>query len=97
MAIHEGATFSNETVVLDSNVYNNCTFNDCEIVFRGTAPVSLQGINFNNCTWTFDGPAGLTIEFMTALYQAGMKTLIDGTFENIRSGVRQERQEPAQG
>ena len=97
MAIHEGATFTNETVVLDSNVYNNCTFNNCEIIFKGTAPVSLQGINFNDCRWTFDGPAGLTIEFMTALYQAGMTVLIDGTFENIRRGVHRQQEAPPQG
>ena len=89
MAQHQGETFTNETVVLDGNDYLNCTFTNCEIVFRGTASVSLHGINFNDCRWTFDGPAGLTINFMTALYQAGVTELIDGTFENIRRGVVQ--------
>ena len=97
MALHEGATFTNETVVLDGNQYVNCTFNNCEIAFNGTAAVSLNGINFNDCRWTFNGPAGLTIDFMTALYQAGMTTLIDGTIENIRRGSHAQQVAPAQG
>jgi hypothetical protein len=31
---------------------------------------------------------------MTALYKAGLTELIDGTFENIRSGTRQEAAPP---
>ena len=97
MALHEGAAFSNETVVLDGNEYRNCTFTDCEIVFNATAPVSLHGINFISCQWTFDGPAGLTIDFMTSLYQAGMTQLIDGTCENIRSGGHRQPQQAPPG
>jgi len=96
MAVHEGATFKDETVVLDGNEYRNCTFNNCEIVYNGKAHVALNGITFNDCRWTFDGPAGLTIEFMTALYQAGMKELIDGTFKNIRRGARRPREAPTE-
>ena len=94
MVQYQGATFSNETVVLDGNDYRNCTFDNCEIVFNGTDSVSLFGINFNDCRWTFDGPAGRTIDFMTALYQSGMTELIEGTFENIRRGHRQETAPP---
>jgi hypothetical protein len=94
MALHEGATFTNERVVLDGNDYRNCTFTNCHMVFNGTAPVSLHGISFISCQWTFDGPAGLTINFMTALYHAGMKELIDGTFENIRHGSHRQQEPP---
>jgi hypothetical protein len=97
MAQHVGETFTNQTVVLDGNDYRNCTFTNCEIVFNGTASVSLNGISFNNCQWTFDGPAGLTINFMTALYQAGVTDLIDQTFENIRRGTHRQREVPPTG
>jgi hypothetical protein len=94
MAQHEGATFTNETVVLDGNEYRNCNFNNCHLVFNGNAPVSLHGINFNDCRWTFDGPAGLTINFMTSLYQAGLTDMIDQTLENIRRGSHRQEQAP---
>ena len=90
MALHEGATFANETVVLDGNDYRNCTFTNCEIVFNATSSVSLNGINFNDCQWTFGGPAGTTINFMTALYQAGVTDLIDQTIDNIRRGSHRD-------
>jgi hypothetical protein len=67
MVQYQGATFTNETVVLDGNDYRNCTFTNCELVFRGTASVSLNGVTAN-CRWTFEGAAGLTVKFMTALY-----------------------------
>ena len=91
---HENETFANETVVLDGNVYRNCTFTNCEIVFRATASVSLHGISFNDCRWTFEGPAGLTVNFMTALYQAGVTDLIDQTFANIRRGSHRSPDAP---
>jgi hypothetical protein len=94
MALHEGEAFTNERVVLDGNDYRNCTFTDCQMVFNGTAPVSLHGINFISCQWTFDGPAGLTINFMTALYQAGLKDMINQTLENIRTGSHRPQEAP---
>ena len=97
MALHEGAAFTNERVVLDGNEYRNCTFTNCEIVFNATAPVSLQGINFISCQWTFDGPAGLTINFMTSLYQAGLTDLIDQTCDNIRRGSHRPQEAPPEG
>jgi hypothetical protein len=47
------------------------------------AEVSPLGIAFDvhvhDCSWTFQGPAGLRVNVMTALYQAGVTDLIDQT------------------
>jgi hypothetical protein len=47
------------------------------------AGVSPLGIAFylhvHDYQWTFDGPAGLKVNVMTALYQAGVTDLIDQT------------------
>ena len=94
MAQHQGETFTNETVFLDGNEYLNCTFTNCELIFSGTAGVTLQGINFNSCRWTFHGPAGTTINFMTALYQAGVTDMLEQTFENIRRGTHRQPDAP---
>ena len=84
MAEFENETFTDQRVELDGNTYTNCTFDTCQMVFRAAAPVTLQGVNFQNCTWTFDDAAGLTIQFMTALYRGGMTDLIEQTFANMR-------------
>jgi hypothetical protein len=94
MAQHQGETFANETVLLDGNEYLDCTFDNCELVFGATAGVSLNGINFNSCRWTFTGPAGTTINFMTALYQAGVTDMLEQTFENIRRGSHRQTEAP---
>jgi hypothetical protein len=36
-------------------------------------------IHVHDCRWTFEGPAGLRVNVMTALYQAGVTDLIDQT------------------
>ena len=51
----------------------------------------------NDCRWTFEGPAGLTVNLMTALYQAGVTDLIDQTFENIRRGSHRQTEAPPGG
>jgi hypothetical protein len=84
MAEFQNETFTNQRVELDGNAYNNCTFVNSQIVYQGTAPVTLQGVKFDNCTWTFDGAAGRTISFMTVLYRGGMAELMEQTFANIR-------------
>src|SRR5215212_11583382 len=94
MAQQQDATFTDETVVLDGNDYLNCTFNNCEIVFNGTAPVTLNGINFNDCRWTFDGPAGLTINFLTSLSHAGLTDMVNGPIQNIRRGSHRQEVAP---
>jgi hypothetical protein len=97
MTQHVGETFTNQSVVLDGNDYRTCTFTNCELVFRGTASVSLHGVTANNCRWTFAGAAGMTIKFMTALYQGGFSDMIDLTFENIRRGSHQQTDAPPAG
>jgi hypothetical protein len=84
MAEFQDETFTDQRVELDGNAYTNCTFVNCQMVFAATAPVTLQGVSFQNCTWTFDGAAGLTISFMTALYRGGMAELMEQTFANMR-------------
>ena len=94
MTQHVGETFTNQSVVLDGNDYRTCTFTNCELVFRGTASVSLHEVTANDCRWTFAGAAGMTIKFMTALYQGGFSDMIDLTFENIRRGSHQQQEQP---
>ncbi len=84
MATYEKTPFIDRSIVIDGNEYLGCEFERCEIIFTGASLPKLVGNKFNNCRYTFDGPASRTIQFMSALYSGGAQPLIEGTFEVIR-------------
>ncbi len=80
--------FTGQEITLDGNVFTGCTFRNCRVVFRAIAPCTLTANNFGeNVQWILDGPAALTVKFLTALYHGageGGQQLVETTFENIR-------------
>ena len=85
MTVHKGGHFTRTRVPLDGQRFEDCTFDDCDIVYAATGPVMLEGSTFNNCRYLFEGPAAETVKFMKALYPIA-PSLIEHTFENIRGG-----------
>ena len=92
MAKFEKKPFRDQSIVIDGNEYIDCRFERCEIIYAGASLPTLIRNSFNECRWTFDGPAARTVQFMSALYGGGGQAVIEATFENIRgkpaSGVR---------
>ncbi len=88
----ENRTFKNEPINLDDNTYIGCKFNRCEVIYSGGGLPNLTNNAFNDCSWTFDGAAARTISLMSALYEGGLKSVIENTFGNIRgkrkSGIK---------
>jgi hypothetical protein len=91
MAKHSKKTFSKQTVVLDGNEFDQCTFDGCVLEFQGLRPVALNTNTITNCQWSFKGPAANAVQFMSALYQSGASgaQLIEATFNGIRGLVPQ--------
>jgi hypothetical protein len=81
-----GMSFSNQDIRLDGVAYRNCRFENCRIVFGGALPTALQDNQFQNCTWNFDGPAAVTMQFLAALHAQGgdARTLVEGTWHSVR-------------
>ena len=79
-------TVTKETVHFDDGDYENCIFEECQMVYSGGTPPRLVGCAFNDCGWTFYDAAARTIRLMGALYSAGgaAAAMIEVTFENIR-------------
>lgn len=82
--IAQNQTFEDLTISLDGGSFHHCIFRRCKLQYSGVLPVALEGSNFDNCTWEFDGPAATTVWFMSALHKAGARDLIEGTFRIIR-------------
>jgi len=82
--IARNQTFSDVTVHLDGSSFYDCTFERCTVVFSGVLPAVINNPRFVDCRWEAAGPAEMTIRFLTSLYKAGAKDLIERTFEAIR-------------
>lgn len=82
--------FSGEDVLLDGNVFTGCTFRNCRLIFAARDVFQVGACNFNeNIKWHFDGPAALTLQFLTAIYHEageGGRELVENTFKKIRRG-----------
>ncbi len=80
-------TFQDTTEILDGNQYIECTFNNCQIIYRGGAIPSIQGCQFNDCRWNFEEAAERTLQFMRAIYHgmgANGPQMIESAIDAIR-------------
>ncbi len=85
MMRHNGSFFTNTRVELDGNSFEGCAFDGCRIVFSGKAPCELIDCTFNNSPFAFEGPAALTVDFLTKMYRVA-GPMIEATLQNIRAG-----------
>ena len=81
--IAKDQTFSGMTICLDGGTFMNCRFERCTIVISGQLPIVLENPRFLDCQWSFIGPASNTVAFMSAMYRAGAKDLIEATCNSI--------------
>lgn len=86
---HDNRHFTEETVKVDDNEYQNCRFTECRIVYTGTGIPKFANCVFERCQWVFDGAAENTIQYFASLYNGlgpGGRELIEGLFDSIRQG-----------
>ncbi len=79
--------FANEEVILDFHEYESCEFDSCRFVILGHGPFALNQCEITNCEFTFAGPAASTLQTLATIYHINEqgKSLIEGTFEQIRN------------
>jgi hypothetical protein len=61
-----GRRFECERIVLGDGRYERCAFIACQLVFDGR-PVHLVDNVMDGCTWSFEGAAGATLDFVAGL------------------------------
>ncbi len=79
--------FKNEEVRVDGNIFIDCAFKNCVLVYAGGPPPTMVGCGFGSCSWSFVEHAANTVKFMRAMYHGmgdGGRELVEQTFENIR-------------
>ncbi len=66
---YTGETYNGETIRLDSNEFEGCTFINCKFVFEG-GQTSIHGCTIDAIHITFQGAAGSTLNLMRVIYRA---------------------------
>jgi hypothetical protein len=83
---HRNKTFRDETINLDGNEFDSCTFENCEFVYRGTGSVNFTDCSVSKPVLTFDGSAARTLDLLKLIYPNGFQPIIEYIFNNIRGG-----------
>jgi hypothetical protein len=80
-------TFTNERVELSGNNFHGCTFNHCELVYRGDISPTFKDNQFIDSVFLFTDAAIRTIYFLSNMYHAGPggREVVEKTFEDIRN------------
>ncbi|MEM7068661.1 MAG: hypothetical protein AAF478_07225 [Pseudomonadota bacterium] len=86
MAKNLNKNFEKQTITLDGNVFENCTFTGCEMVYGGGDLPGLNGCHFQNCSWAFKEEAAVTLSFLSGMYKGGFSDLVEDTFHMVRKG-----------
>ena len=71
MKIIENESFSNQDIELDGTGYVDCSFTNCNFIFRGQEAFGLSNPTLNNVTMMFTDGAALTVQAFNQLYKAG--------------------------
>jgi hypothetical protein len=64
----EKGTYVDAVVELDDHDFDDCTFTNCELIYKG-GPLGLNRSRLIRCRWIFEGPALSTLSVLAALFQ----------------------------
>jgi hypothetical protein len=84
MKTTRATTYENETVTLDNNAFEGCTFVGCRLVYSGVGTVGLSGCHLQDCTFHFEGAAGNAVAFLNALAgDPGLRSALPHIIPNL--------------
>jgi hypothetical protein len=87
-----GKSFSNASETIDGNIYTDCRFDNCKLVYRGGEMPRISGCHFENCQWQFEDAAERTLVFLRQLYHGmgpGGAQLVEATLAQLRQPLQQ--------
>lgn len=86
MATLSNQTFNDESIAVDDNRYEKCTFVNCTLVYSGgTLPV-FADCKFDNSTIELGGAASNTITYLSGMYQGGLLTQVGAVVKDLQRG-----------
>ena len=81
---YSSKAFKDETVELDGNQYQGCTFQGCKLMYYGGPIPYFDSCSFDSSPFMFEKGAGNALEFLRELYHAGLSQNVEAFFEDVR-------------
>ena len=75
--------FNLETVPLDGEMFADCEFRECRMVFSGGKPPVFDNCRFDGCDWRFDDAAARTLAHLKVVWAAGGKAQVQALIKEI--------------
>ncbi|MDB5453693.1 MAG: hypothetical protein JWO33_2271 [Caulobacteraceae bacterium] len=81
--MNTGLSYNHDTVLLDGEIFANCRFDACRLVYSGGAPPKFDGCEFNECEWKFDDAAARTLSFLKLMWSVGAKPAVQAAIKEV--------------
>ena len=75
--------FNLETVPLDGEMFADCEFRECRMVYSGGKPPVFDNCRFDACDWRFDDAAANTLAHLKVVWAAGGKAQVQALIKEI--------------
>ncbi|MGY9050177.1 hypothetical protein P775_28555 [Puniceibacterium antarcticum] len=72
----EQKVIKSEVVELDYKKFENLTFENCTLVFKGGRPPELTDVTISECEFVFEGSAMNTVQMMQLIAHGGDGALV---------------------
>jgi hypothetical protein len=79
--------YNHETVALDGEVFSDCEFRACRMIYGGGEPPVFDDCRFNDCEWKFEGPAADTLAYLKLVWAVGGKAPVQALIKEITGAV----------
>lgn len=84
MAINREGTYFNSAFQIDGEVYERCSFERCDLLYRGGTPPVFLGCTFGaGNRFRMTDAAERTVQYLKLLNATGMTALVDQLFKEI--------------
>lgn len=95
MATFQNKSFTNQTVLVDGNRYELCSFSNCSLVYQGGELPTFDRCMFRAGTIQLDGAAYQTVKYLNGLYRGGLAASVDAVLKEVQRGNEQLAERPA--
>lgn len=86
MAMFENETFTGQSIVVDGNRYEACTFTNCTLIYQGGERPVFARCAFPGSNIQLEGAASSTVRYLRTLSQAGLSVKVQDVLGSVRGG-----------